>query len=314
MKGIIVGTIVTEDVLPLALVLMESFRRHNPDIPFHVLLASDLPVSLTGEHRGLKLLRSADLGFASLQQMFPGYDRKQTVVALKPFLLEHLLKASGGSAVFLDADILVTASLTPLFQQVAQHSLSVTPHISRTKSTPERRDLEHVLLLVGMYNAGFVGVSDREETWRFLDWWKRRLTTHCRNSIREGFHYDQRWLDLAPGLVADLHFVRDPGCNAAHWNLLDLEFERRGQEFYVNSVPLRFFHFSGFDPSRPDEVSRHMPGRKIHEFGAAAELFSQYKLLLDQAGWVKPTSAQWSWGRRLAEFWQSVRTSLSMWH
>jgi len=209
MKGIIVGTIVTEDVLPLALVLMESFRRHNPDIPFHVLLASDLPVSLTGEHRGLKLLRSADLGFASLQQMFPGYDRKQTVVALKPFLLEHLLKASGGSAVFLDADILVTASLTPLFQQVAQHSLSVTPHISRTKSTPERRDLEHVLLLVGMYNAGFVGVSDREETWRFLDWWKRRLTTHCRNSIREGFHYDQRWLDLAPGLVADLHFVRD---------------------------------------------------------------------------------------------------------
>ena len=98
------------------------------------------------------------------------------------------------------------------------------------------------MLAAGTYNAGLVGVSDRQETRRFLAAWHERCLRHPVAAPERGLNYDQRWLDLAPGLVEDLHVVRDASINAGHWRLPD-------------PTPPRIMHFSGFDPRRPGRVA-----------------------------------------------------------
>lgn len=290
----IAGTIVAENYLPLARVLVDSFRRHHPGIPIRVLLAGTEEACRAAERDGLDVIRPADLGLGDLRETFPGYDRKQILTALKPLLLGHLL-SGGEPAIFLDADVLVTGTFEPVLEEAERHSMSLTPHVRRPPPGEEGARLERCLLLAGMYNAGFVVVTDREETRRFLAWWGRRVETLCSGAVREGFHYDQRWLDLAPGFLDDLHLVRDPGCNAAYWNLSELEMTREGERFTVNGEPLRFFHFSGFDPSSPEDVTRHVPDWKVRDLGAAADLFRRYKTLVDEAGWEEARNAAWPW-------------------
>ena len=185
--------------------------------------------------------------------MLRRYDRLQIAVALKPAIVRHLIETGYSPVVYLDADILVTSDLTPLLEDVARHAVSLTPHIGPGRATAERENFERALLMAGTFNLGFLGVSDREETRRFLAWWEGRLRTHCKQAVREGFNYDQRWVDLAPALVSDLHIVRDPGCNVAYWNLREANITRDGDAYRVDGVPLRFFHFSGFSPATPTE-------------------------------------------------------------
>ena len=72
-----------------------------------------------------------------------------------------------------------------------------------------------------------------------------------------GYFVDQRWMDLAPGLIPSLFVLRDPGYNVAYWNLSSRDVRRTGDGYTVNGRPLRFFHFSGYDPAQPQLLSKH---------------------------------------------------------
>ena len=61
------------------------------------------------------LQRLADLDVPHFHRFRFQYTRQQAVVAAKAFLLNWLLESGFTTAVFLDADILVLAGLTPLF-------------------------------------------------------------------------------------------------------------------------------------------------------------------------------------------------------
>ena len=205
--GIGVCTCVAGNYLAFARVLADSFHRYHPDIPLHVLLADTPAFGETVKGPAVRIVRLEDLHIPDLGRMLIRYNRKQVLVAAKPALLSHMLESGYETAVYLDADMLVTASLEPVLREVAAHALSLTPHVGPAFATAERTDLERVLLLAGMYNGGFVGVTGREESRRFLAWWEERLRTHCIEDLSAGLHYDQRWLDMAPALVADLHLV-----------------------------------------------------------------------------------------------------------
>ena len=56
--------------------------------------------------------------------------------------------------------------------------------------------------------------------------------------------------------MSRFHVVRDPGVNVGYRNLGERALERQGDSYTVNGAPLRFFHFSGFDPARPYALSR----------------------------------------------------------
>ncbi len=92
---------------------------------------------------------------------------------------------------------------------------------------------------------------------QLLDWWSERLATDCLVAPERGYFVDQRWMDLAPGLIPRLAILRDEGYNVAYWNLPSREVTRDGERYTVNGRPLRFFHFSGYDPDHPDRLSKH---------------------------------------------------------
>ena len=291
MSGPVIATIVAANYLPWARVLRDSIRRVLPDVPFRILLAAPESECQRAENMGLDLVRLAQLRIPVLEDMLHRYQRLPLVVAVKPALIRFLLEQGHETVMHLDADILVTGDLQPLLTEVAGHALSVTPH--RLSPSPK---MERTLLRAGIYNAGFVGVSNHPAARRFLEWWERRLQTHCLWDAEGGLNGDQRWLDLAVGFVEDWHIICDPGCNVAYWNLDERPVTRQGSEYRVADGPLRFFHFSGFNPGAPDVVSRFGPKRTVSELGPLADLFREYRGRLYDAGWAEAEKSMWPWG------------------
>src|SRR4029079_19676446 len=112
-----------------------------------------------------------------------------------------------------------------------------------------------MILQAGTFNLGFISVGPQADS--FLTWWAAKLARDCEVAVDRGQFVDQRWVDLVTVLFD--HFVlRDPACNVAYWNLHERGFRRGGAGYEVDQRPLRFFHFSGFAPRRPAQLSAHM--------------------------------------------------------
>lgn len=281
----LVCTIAAQNYLPFVRVLSASLVKHNPFVKLVVLLVAEKESCVPLEKEGFHVLHPSEIGKSDMAGMSERYSIKQICAALKPVLLRHLLDQGVPCVTFLDPDIFVTKSLAPLFKMVARHSLTVTPHIHSYEDSARTIGLERSIRLAGIYNAGCLGVGNTNETLRFLDWWAERLRTHCLNAPQAGIHFDQRWLDHAMGFVEDVHILRDPGCNVAYWNIGDFTWRAGDGGFHVNDKPLRFFHFSGFDPLDSSTVSRFAPGLHTSQLGPLAKLFQHYATLLIQAGY-----------------------------
>jgi hypothetical protein len=280
MPTVAIGTVVAKNFVPFARVLARSVREHHPTVPVFAVLADRPDVAFMAGAEPFETVLLEELGIPDLQRLVFSYSRQQVAIAAKPYLLNYLLRRGFDAAIFLDADILVLDSLGPLFDDVSAHAIALTPHLLAPLSDGARSARELNILQSGVYNGGFVGISQRESASQFVRWWADRLHTHCRHDVPEGMHYDQRWLDLVPALFDDVHVVRDAGCNVAYWNLP----ERAGVVSHPQTSPCRFFHFSGFEPERPRCVTRYSSRLTLETVGPAAALFTRYADLLRGAG------------------------------
>ena len=76
--------------------------------------------------------------------------------------------------------------------------------------------------------------------------------------VSRGLFAEQTWLNLVPGLFDRVGIDGAPGHNAAYWNIPGLRIERIPDGgVYIDGEPLVTFHFTGFDPERPDQLSVH---------------------------------------------------------
>jgi hypothetical protein len=168
-------------------------------------------------------------------------------MALKPHAVQHLFSRFGFEVVlYFDSDIKVYQPLDRLFDKLKDHSLILTPHLMQPLSDHKRpSDLD--ILRAGIYNGGCLPLRNCDESHRFLAWWKSRLHEHCLIDHPNGLFVDQRWLDFVPGFFPGAGILREPGYNVAYWNLKER----------AEGEPVYFFHFSGFDPERPEDISRH---------------------------------------------------------
>jgi len=296
MSGVAVGTIVAKNFLPFARVLSQSFVEHHPTVPFFVVLADKVDATFTPAGESFETVLLQQLGIPDVRRLCFGYSRQQVAVAAKPYLLTHLLNQGFTTAIFLDADILVMDSLQPLLDDAAAHAISLTPHLLSPLLAIDRCARELNILQSGVYNGGFVGVSEHESARRFLYWWADRLHTHCRYDVTQGMHYDQRWLDLVPGLFDDVHIVREAGCNAAYWNLPERGLRPTANGNGSRDNQWRFFHFSGFDPERPGCVTRYSSRLTMESIGPAAVLFARYGSLLRAHGYFECRDWPYSFG------------------
>jgi glycosyltransferase involved in cell wall biosynthesis/SAM-dependent methyltransferase len=250
-------TIIARNYLAYARALADSFLSQHPESQFTVLLLDDLRHEVDAAGEPFDVVRFDEIGISEQEQrrMAMIYDVLELSTAVKPWFLRTLLERGRDHVVYLDPDIWVFDSLAELEPLAREHSIVLTPHVLEPMVRDGHEPSEQTILLSGIYNLGFIAVGATQDTTRLLDWWSDRLRRDCLIAHESGYFVDQRWIDFVPALF-DHHIVRDPGYNVAPWNLPSRRLSHPDGRVEVNGRPLRFFHFSGFDPRRPDLLSK----------------------------------------------------------
>lgn len=271
-------TIIARNYVAFARVLAESFKAAHPDGRCTVLVIDDPTGFIDPAAEPFELLTIDDIGLPDPERMAAWYDVMEFSTAVKPWLLRTLLERPDYDHVaYLDPDIRVFAPLEEIERGVREHDVVLTPHFDKPLPRDGRKPAEEDILIAGTYNLGFVALRDGQTATELLDWWSERLEKDCTNEPAVGRFVDQRWVDLVPGIWSDVEVLRDPSYNIAYWNLATRDLEDDGTGGYrVDGLPLRFFHFSGFDPRRPKELSKHQNRIRVTDTPALRRICREY--------------------------------------
>jgi glycosyltransferase involved in cell wall biosynthesis/SAM-dependent methyltransferase len=269
-------TIIAKNYVAQARVLARSFAEHNPGGRCSVLVIDDYEGYLDPAEEQFRILTPAQVGCEEFEEMAWRYDVLELSTAVKPWLLAFLLEEGAPAITYLDPDIRVYSSLDRLDELARAHGIVLTPHNTEPLPDDGKRPNQIDILLAGVYNLGFVSLGAGKETGTLLRWWRERLLNDCRVDPLNGYFVDQRWFDLAPGLSSDHAIVRDPQYNLAYWNLHSRRLEHGADGYTVEGERLAFFHFSGFDPTKPEVLSRHQSRISVEPETALARICDEY--------------------------------------
>jgi hypothetical protein len=238
-------TIAARNYLPQARVLARSYAEHNCGESCTVLLLDDPRGTVDDRFEPFDVMRPAQAGVERFAAMAATHDVQELAALLKPLLVRFLLEFERAPLACVDADVRFFNDIEEIAYLVASEGIVITPH------------------------GGFVAVAPGDDTDTLLDWWRGRL--------RFG-------PDELRSVVSRFHVVRDPGVNVRYRNLSELVLERSGDGYTVDGAPLRFVHFSGFDPARPyAPVRQHTRGRLTAK-SPLASLAEGYAAELRDAG------------------------------
>jgi hypothetical protein len=288
-----VATIAAKNYIARVRVLADSLAAHHPELPLFFMLTDEIEGCFEAAEESFTLIRFADFADrdASLSPLAFAYDRKTLAAASKPLLLRFLLDQGFSRVLFVDPDMLLLDRIDGVLRQLEDFSILLCPHRLRPPSGDDRVAADLGLLQSGTYNAGLLGVRESEPARAFIEWWWGRLRRHCRKSPQDGFHFDQRWLDLVPGLFSGVGLVKDPEINVGWWNFDERPLsviDRKGGPSFSGC---RLFHASGYEPDRPGGVSVHASWLGMEQVRSHAELFAHYHQLLEAAG--QSEASQW---------------------
>jgi len=286
-----VFSIIAPNYRHFARVLMASLREQHPDWERFVLIIGD---TLPGE----ELFTSVPLDALPLpdrRRFLFRYTLLELSTAVKPWMFEHLFARGYDRVVYLDPDIFVYGPLVELDAVPDETFLTLTPHLTGSIEGDDHPS-ERSILLAGSYNLGFLAVRRQPQLPDFLGWWEKKLEFQAVVDTANGLFCDQKWIDLAPGLFAGVSILRHDGYNVAYWNLRQRTVKEASGNFAVNGQPLRFFHFSGFNPAIPSRPSTHDARLTLAAVGDARKLFEKYGAEVRKAGSASFRKAGYSYG------------------
>ncbi len=280
----LVFTSCVNNYIPKARVLASTLKSFHPDWTFCLLLGEAPPAGFNLDEEPFDRLMGFDeLDIPNYRSWLFRHRIVEICTAAKGPALHHfLVREKHEKVMYLDPDIMVCGSLAPLATLLDEHDLLLTPHqLTPQKTTQSIEDNELVALRHGVFNLGFAAAARRGDGLGFARWWRERLLNYCYDDIPNGLFTDQRWCDLAPAFFPRLHVVRDPGCNAASWNLPERAiYQMDDGSFTVNGSPLRFYHFTGFDSGAGDDMTARYGGNTP----AVHELWKRYREKLMACG------------------------------
>lgn len=283
-------TIVSKNYLARARALAESVRKHHPNASFDVLLVDEIENYFDPSKEPFSITLIKELDIPELPRFCFQYSILELNTAAKPTYLKSLLKKGTSKLIYLDPDTLLYSPLTRIEELLDHHSMVLTPHT--TVSYPDSEEQSEVALLrAGIYNLGFLAIRNDETCRSMLDWWEKRLYSGCRADLSKGYHVDQKWMDLTPALFNGVFILREPGYNVATWNFHDHKITFENGTYFIGKDPLKFFHFSAFDPFQPERVSKYQTRYNLENIGPLKELFLDYQKTLFRHGFKE--TVQW---------------------
>ena len=279
-------TIVSANYIAFAATLMQSVRQFHPDVARYIIL-SDAMHSFGEVDLAAEVVACDELGIHLLGNMKLWYSVIEFNTAVKPFTFEYLFTERGfQKVIYLDPDTQLYAPLDEVFNGLIEHSLVLTPHMTRPLQDGKHpSDLS--IMKSGVYNLGFTAIRNDTDGRALVRWWCERLFAHCRVDVPGNMFTDQRWMDLSPVFVERPFLLRHPGYNVAYWNLVHRTVVRDDEgRWLVNGLPLAFFHFSGIKPEDPTVFSKHQDRFTIETLGPVAQLCDEYRARVLANGWL----------------------------
>ena len=158
-NGVWACTIIARNYLPAARVLATSFLSHHPGGRMFVLVLDDNLGELDG-NEPFEVLHLDDLAIepAELHTMAACYSVMELATAVKPWLLETLLRRGTPSVLYLDPDIQVFHSLKELSDLAEEHNIVLTPHVTAPMPRDQKMTSETAILAIwdlqpGLYRS-----------------------------------------------------------------------------------------------------------------------------------------------------------------
>ncbi len=251
-------TICSNNYFPYARVLFFSLQRYHPEASLFLCLADVHQPDLELGIEGVEVIEARELGIPNFADFAFRYDILEFNTAVKPFILRLLIEERDfEQVVYLDPDIELFAPMTPVFDALAGGAdFVLTPHITAPSEFKEFPN-DIGVMKAGIYNLGFIALSNGYDVINFLHWWGRRLRFQCLNQAEQGIFVDQKFVDLVPAFYKNVAILRDRTLNVAYWNLDQRRLEQTTEGWFVDGKPLIFFHFSGIIPRNRDRLSKY---------------------------------------------------------
>jgi hypothetical protein len=275
-------TIVSANYLAYAATLRDSLQTTDPDLAFKVLLVdapSDAALAIVKDLR-LDVVWLETLELPAWRMLAFRYSVLELNTIVKPAFLLHLLDLGFDRVIYSDPDTLYFSSLEKALEPAQGKSIALTPHLL-TDTGPI--DDELILLQTGIFNLGFVSVTESDQTRRFLQWWSSRCAQAGFDDVASGQYTDQKWVNFVPALFPDHHVLRNPALNVAYWNIHERKLSRCGDTVLVNGESLVFFHFSGIARTT-SELSRHKSVERSLSTDIALSMAESYRQKLEANG------------------------------
>ncbi|GAA4463415.1 hypothetical protein GCM10023189_41420 [Nibrella saemangeumensis] len=281
-------TICSVNYLAQARTLGDSLRETNPDWTFIIGLvdkldAAGLPEALYPPY---PMLEVDKIGIPDFAGMCDRYDITELNTAVKPFFINYFYDKypKADKIIYFDPDIIVFQPMNRLTDHLDRYSLVLTPHACSPVDDWERpNDLHH--LNTGIFNLGFIGLRNTADARQFVAWWAQRLVYECRIDLCAGLFVDQHWVNFAPVYQDSVWIEKHPGYNVAYWNLHERHFTgspieqsgNRGHWLINGTETLFFFHYSGYNPDKPTEISKYQTRYTFAERPDVVSLFRLYR-------------------------------------
>ena len=243
-------TVIAQNFLPYARVLAHTLREHHPDAELDVLVV-DAPAQtpLSGEPFRQTSLSELPLAREEIHRRQTLYDVTELASSLRGPLIAGLLARSGGPVLYLDADMLVLASLADIEALALRHGIVLTPHAAvPLPYEPGGFGPEQQFMRASVFNGGFLAVSPAAAD--FLTWRDQRAARDALVAPERQLVTAQSWLALVPALF-DHVVLRDRGVNLMGHGMADDDLTWRDDRPWIGDTPVRLFHFAGgFEPGR----------------------------------------------------------------
>lgn len=288
MKDNVVFTICAKNYIGLAQILEKSLMAHHVDTDFLIFVADEfldeeliksLPENVIIAKNAINLdaVTWADMSFK--------YNLTEFCTSIKPAVFLYLLNHSQyKNIVYLDPDIYIFSSLSPLFTMLDNHSIVLTPHMTKISEKYNGQLPDTDFLGNGIFNLGFCGIRNDSVAKKMILWWHSKLITNCFIDPYFNTFTDQKWMDYLPGFFTseELLITKHLGCNIAPWNFFERNVTIQDEKLMVSPrdssddselYPVLFVHFSGYNYKELKE------GNVIQNNIASLEDYDDIKLL-----------------------------------
>jgi len=295
-----VCTIASKNYLSSVRVFSQSVRKTNPDVAIYVLLVDRVDEAFDATGEPFQVITLDELDNIPEPQNFKfKYAPIELNTAAKPYFLEYIFEKFNLKRVcYFDPDIYVFHTLQGLWELLSSYSIILTPHITQPY-TDDRKPSELEINLAGIFNLGFIGISDTQTTRAFLQWWKVRMYDYCFMAPGAGMHVDQNWVNFAPVMRDGVFILRDPAYNIAYWNLHYRGKRLRflgNERLLIDDRPVVFFHFSGLPTENLDNISKHQNRYTLSDFPNIKPLLEWYYGLLLKNGYEQTHLWSYAYG------------------